>query len=66
MGTYQKGYFRGISNIYLNLITCKDNIIIQPILKKLQIALVPYISPSSRNGYNGGNDFPTFVLARNQ
>ena len=37
MGTYQKGYFRGISNIYLNLITCKDNIIIQPILKSYKL-----------------------------
>ena len=27
-GTYQKGYFRDGSNIYLNLIMCKDNIVI--------------------------------------
>ena len=25
---YQKGYFRGGSNIYLNLMTCKDKIFI--------------------------------------
>ena len=28
-GTYQKGYFRGDSNIDIKLITCKDNIVIQ-------------------------------------
>ena len=33
---------------------------------KLRIALVPYISPSSSNGYNEGDDLPTFVLARHQ
>ena len=27
-GTYHKGYFCGGSNIDLNLITCKDNIVI--------------------------------------
>ena len=27
-GTYQKGYFCGGSNIQLNLITCKDKIVI--------------------------------------
>ena len=25
--------------------------------------MVPYVSPSSRNGYDGGNDPPTFVMA---
>ena len=32
-GTYHRGYFCGGSNIYLNLITCEDNIVIPPILK---------------------------------
>ena len=27
-GTYHKGYFRGVSNIHLSLITCKDTIFI--------------------------------------
>ena len=27
-GTYHKGYFRGVSNIDLKLITCKDKIVI--------------------------------------
>ena len=27
-GTYHKGYFLGGSNIYLNLVTCEDNIVI--------------------------------------
>ena len=27
-GTYHKGYFCGVSNIDLNLITCKDKIVI--------------------------------------
>ena len=33
MSTYKKGYFRGGSNIYLNLILCKDNIVIMSILQ---------------------------------
>ena len=32
-GTYQKGYFCGGSNIDLNLITCKNNIVITKILQ---------------------------------
>ena len=31
---------------------------------KLRIALVTYLSTSSRNGQNGGDNFPTFVLDR--
>ena len=27
-GTYQKGYFNGVSNIDIKLITCEDNIVI--------------------------------------
>ena len=33
MGTYHNGPFCGGSNIYLNLITCEDDIFIPPILK---------------------------------
>ena len=32
-GIYHKGYFRGVSNIYLNLITCKYKIFIPPKLQ---------------------------------
>ena len=32
-GTYHKGYFRGGSNIDLNLKKCKDNIVITEILQ---------------------------------
>ena len=32
-GTYHKDYFCGGSNIYLNLITCEDNIGILPIIQ---------------------------------
>ena len=30
----------------------------------LNITLIPYVSPSYRNGYNGGDNFPTFALPR--
>ena len=33
MGAYQKGSFRGVSNIYHNLITCEDKIVIPSILQ---------------------------------
>ena len=33
MGAYNTGYFGGGSNIYLNLIMCKDNIVIPLILQ---------------------------------
>ena len=33
VGTYQKRFFCGGSNIYLNLITCNDNIVILSILQ---------------------------------
>ena len=33
MGTYQKGYFRGGSNIRINIITCKDKVFISTILQ---------------------------------
>ena len=32
-GTYHKGSFCGVSNIYINLIMCEDKIVIQSILK---------------------------------
>ena len=60
---YHKDYFCGGSNIDLKLITCNRF----PInTSKLRSTLVPYISTSPRNGYNGGDDLPTFVLARHQ
>ena len=31
--TYHQGYFCGSSNIYIKFITCKDNIVIPPILQ---------------------------------
>ena len=37
MGTYQKGSFRGGSNIYLNFITCEDNIFIPLILQSFML-----------------------------
>ena len=33
MGTYNKGYFCGGSNIHLNLITCEDKIVILSIIQ---------------------------------
>ena len=33
MGMYQTGYFRGGSNIYVNLITCEGKIVITLILQ---------------------------------
>ena len=53
---YHKGYFSGGSNTDIKLKTCKDKIIIPSKIKKLRIALVPYISPSSKNGWNRGNN----------
>ena len=32
-GTFQKGYFCGVININLNLITCEDNIVIPSIIQ---------------------------------
>ena len=33
MGTHQQCSFRGVSNIHLNLIMCKDKVVIRPILE---------------------------------
>ena len=63
-GTYHKGYFRGVINVCLNLKMCEDNIFIPSIPSKLRITLVPYVSHSYINGYNGSNDSPIFLLAR--
>ena len=32
LGAYQKGYFQGGINIHINLIMCKDKVVIPPIL----------------------------------
>ena len=63
VGKYQKGSFRGGSNIHLNLIMCKGKSCYSANTPKLRITSVPYVSPSSKIGYNRGNNFPTFVLA---
>ena len=39
MGTYNTGYFCGESNIYLNLITCTDNVVILSILQSYVLYL---------------------------
>ena len=57
MGTYQKVSFRGGSNTNLNLITCEDKIFIPSIPKSYALHLLPYTSPSYRNGYNREDGF---------
>ena len=63
MGTYKMFSFPGGSNIHINLITREKKIIIT---NNLRISLVPYVSPKSNNGYNGGDDLPTFIMSRHK
>ena len=62
--TYNKVYFRGGSNNNLNLITCEDNIFIPSKFQSCVIHWYHTYIHHPVNRYNGGNDLPTFVLAR--
>ena len=60
---YQKGYFRGGCNP-IKLVTYKDKVVVPYKLQKYFSEMVSLVYPSSRNGSDVGEDFPTFVLAR--
>ena len=62
---YHTYYFNRIINIYLSLIMFNYDYysVTKP---KINITLVPYVSPSHRNIKNGDNDLMTFLLERHQ